>query len=346
MSVKSDFSNNRITLIRLFCAIIVLVSHLDWIAGNPTDNFRRLGLYAVAIFFGLSGFLLTDSILRGGANFNFIRNRVLRIFPGYIGVLILTSLFFAPIYHIIKMREFDYIFTQDNVLYIFRNITTYILQYDINGSLKTSNVPNWNPPLWTLWYELVCYFLLFILIRVLGTRYISIVKVFLPTFVAIYLLEGFLIIHIPSRINGVIYYASFFFLGSFLYIKKIHEKFNLFVVLVFASLLSFLIPRNSDTIFFDNRDFVLGLFLVPLSIFVSFNPKVTTKLRNDYSFGIYIYSAPISQLLILNFDTIGQNWILYASCTLGVTLIFSWLSWNLIEKPALKLKKRTVLKLD
>lgn len=343
MSVKSDFSNNRITLIRLICAIIVLVSHLDWIAGNPTDNFRRLGLYSVAIFFGLSGFLLTDSILRGGANSNFIRNRVLRIFPGFIGVLVLTSLFFAPLYHITNTRKFEYIFTQDNVSYIFRNMTTYILQSDINGSLEASNVPNWNPPLWTLWYELVCYFLLFILIRALGTRYIAIVNVFLPTFIAIYLLGGFLTIQIPSRINFLIYYASFFFLGSFLYIKKVHEKFSLFILLSFASLLSFLIPRNSDTAFFDNRDFVLGLFLVPLSIFLSFNPKVSIKLRNDYSFGIYIYSAPISQLLILNFVTMRQNWIIYASCTLGVTLILSWLSWNLIEKPALKFKKRAVI---
>jgi len=52
MSITSDFSYNRITLIRLLCAIIVLVPHLDWIAVNPTDNFRRLGLYAVAIFLG------------------------------------------------------------------------------------------------------------------------------------------------------------------------------------------------------------------------------------------------------------------------------------------------------
>lgn len=343
MTAKSDFSNNRITLIRLFCAIIVLVSHLDWIAGNTTDNFRRLGLYAVAIFFGLSGFLLTESIIRGGANSNFIRNRVLRIFPGLFGVLVLTSLFFAPLYHITKMRKFEYIFTQDNVLYIFRNMTTYILQSDINRSLEASNVPNWNPPLWTLWYELVCYFLLFVLIGALGTRYISIIKVVLPIFIAIYLLEGFLIIHIPSRINMGIYYASFFFLGSFLYINKVQEKFNLFIVLIFGLLLSFLIPRNSDTVFFDSRDFVLGLFLIPLSILLSFNPKVSTKLRNDYSFGIYIYSAPISHLLVLNFEAMRQNWIMYACCTLGVTFIFSWFSWNLIEKPALKLKKRAVL---
>lgn len=343
MLSKSDFSNNRITLIRLICAIMVLISHLDWIAGNPTDCFRRLGLYAVAIFFGLSGFLLTNSILRGGANTYFIRNRILRIFPGYIGVLILTSLLFAPLYHIIETRDFTFIYNKNNVLYIFRNITTFILQSDINNSLKRSSVPNWNPPLWTLSYELLCYFILFILIRVFGTKYISTIYPFLFASIAIYLLGGFSIIQIPSRINMLVYYASFFFLGSFLYLKKVHEKYNLFIVLIFAPLISFLIPRNSDASYFDNRDFVLGLFLIPLSLFLSFNPKASTKLRNDYSFGIYIYSAPISQLLILKFNSMRHNWIIYAISTLGVTLIFSWLSWRLIEKPALKLKKRAVL---
>lgn len=342
MAIKSDFLNNRITLMRLICSILVLVSHLDWIAGNPTDNFRRLGLYAVAIFFGLSGFLLTDSILRNGANVNFIRNRFLRIFPGFIGVLVITSLIFSPLYHIINVREFDYVFTQENIFYIFRNISTFILQPDINRALESSNVPNWNPPLWTLSYELLCYLLLFILVRVLRTRYGLVVSIFLPTFIVIYLLEGFSIIHIPSRIILMIYYASFFFLGSYLYLKKAHESYRFFFALIFALPLLFLISGNSDKVFFDNRDFAVGIFLIPVALFLSFNLKVFLNLSNDYSFGIYIYSAPISQLLSINFNSIRLNWIIYASCTLGVTLVFSWLSWNLIEKPSLKLKKRSV----
>ncbi len=342
MAIKSDFLNNRITLTRLICSILVLVSHLDWIAGNPTDNFRRLGLFAVAIFFGLSGFLLTDSILRNGASIDFIRNRIIRIFPGFIGVLVFTSLFFAPLSHIIKVRDFDYVFTQDNIFYIFRNVTSFILQPDINQSLESSNVSNWNPPLWTLSYELLCYLFLFILVWSLKIRYTRAVSIFLPALIAIYVLVGFSFIYIPDRISMVIYYSSFFFLGSFLYLKKAHRNFTLFILLIFSFPLLFLIPGNSDKVFFDNRDFAVGIFLIPLVLFLSFNLKVPIKLSNDYSFGIYIYSAPISQLLILNFNTMRQNWLIYASCTLGVTLVFSWLSWHLIEKPALKLKKRSV----
>ena len=197
----------------------------------------------------------------------------------------------------IILRKFQYTFSQENVSYIFRNMTTYILQSDINGSLETSNVPNWNPPLWTLSYEVFCYFLLFILIWTLKSRYFIFIKVFLPTLIGIYLCRE-LLLSIPIKINMVIYYASFF-LGSFLYLKKAYLKYHLFTFLILLSLLSFLIPRNIENAYFDNQDFVLGLFLVPLSIFLSFNPKVTINLKNDYSFGIYIFRAYFS---IIDFD--------------------------------------------
>ena len=326
---------------RLICAIIVLISHLDWIAGNPTDRFRQLGLYAVAIFFGLSGFLLTETILRNGANTFFVRNRIIRIFPGFIGVLLSTTFFFAPLFQMIKTREFRYFFTEDNVLYVFRNISTYILQPDINGSLEANSVRNWNPPLWTLSYELFCYCFLFILVRTLAIKFALFINVFLPIFIGFYLLEGFSLFYIPDRIIMTIYFTSFFFLGSFLYLRNLQHSFHLFLALVFVSPLLFLIPRNSHTSFYDSADFVIGLFLIPLTLFLAFNMKIPIKLRNDYSFGIYIYSAPVSQLLVFSFNGLRFNWIFYSICTLVITLIFAWLSWHMIEKQAFRFKKST-----
>ena len=187
MNNRSSIANNRMTSVRLLCAMMVLFSHLDWIAGNPTDSFRRLGLYAVAIFFGLSGFLLTDTLFRNGATYAFIRNRILRIFPGFIGVLFFTSFLFAPLYEAIKLKEFSYFFTVENILYILNNITTYSLQADINGSLVDGSVNLWNPPLWTLSYELLCYFSLFIFFKILGQRSKSALLVITPTFLCTYI---------------------------------------------------------------------------------------------------------------------------------------------------------------
>lgn len=340
MNNRSSFVDNRITSVRLFCSIMVLFSHLDWIAGNSTDSFRRLGIYAVAVFFGLSGFLLTDTIFRNGATLVFIKNRLLRIFPGFIGVLFLTSFFLAPVYDAIKAKEFSYFLTLENILYVFNNITTHSLQADINGSLVDSSVPIWNPPLWTLSYELICYFTLFIFFRILGQRSKFVLLAITPTFLFTYLLVRLVGLPIPEPANMIFYYFSFFFIGSFVYLINLHKNLNYVIFLVPFSLMVFLIPRELNTDYFDNRDLFLGIILVPITLMFCFKPRVKRNITNDYSFGIYIYAAPITQLLVLAFPKIADYWLLFAICTLGVTFIFAWLSWNLIERPALRLKER------
>lgn len=346
ISNRNSFSANRITAIRLICAIAVLISHLDWLAGNSTDYFRRLGLYSVAIFFGLSGFLLTESILRNGANLFFVRNRVLRIFPGFFGVLVLTGLVLAPLYQMIKFGELKFICTADNFFYVLRNITTYILQSDINGSLKEGNVSSWNPPLWTLSYELICYFFLFVLVCLLGARYGSLLNVILPTVILLYLLQEYLLFVIPTPLQRLSYYLSFFFFGSFIFFKNLHTKIKILYLLIPIFVLSLFIPRKSSISFFDIGDFTLGLILIPVALILAFNPEVKRSVKNDYSFGIYIYAAPITHLIIVIFPSIRHNWLIFACSTLGVTYIFAWLSWHFIEKRALELKNRAPFRLN
>lgn len=335
---SSKLTNNRITAVRLYCAVIVLFSHLDWIAGNSTDSFRRLGIYAVAVFFGLSGFLLTDSILRNGASGLFIRNRLLRVFPGLIGVLLATSFLFAPLYQMIKTRELSFFYTSENILYIAKNFTTYSLQADINGVLANSNVQIWNPPLWTLSYELLCYFFLFILFRISGKRFKTIILFGTPVFLSSFLLLRLFGYPIPERLSLLLYFCSFFFMGSFLFILKKYLDYRYVVFLIPVSFIAHIIPRDSNSSYFDDRDLFLGIFLIPIALVLSFTPRVKRSFVNDYSFGVYIYAAPMTQLLVLSFPKIGDFWILFAVCTLGLTFICAWFSWNFIEHPALRLK--------
>jgi peptidoglycan/LPS O-acetylase OafA/YrhL len=97
-------------------------------------------------------------------------------------------------------------------------------------------------------------------------------------------------------------------------------------------------------IFFGFKDFAIGLALIPFSLFLAFNPKSDFDVRHDYSYGIYIYSAPVTQLLILIFPDLRSNWILLAiTCCIG-SFFFALLSWHFVEKPALKLKNKHSLK--
>jgi hypothetical protein len=98
--------------------------------------------------------------------------------------------------------------------------------------------------------------------------------------------------------------------------------------------------------FFDIGDFTLGMILIPVVLILSFSPAVKRNVKNDYSFGIYIYAAPVTQLIIVIFPSIQQNWVIFACSTLGVTFVFAWLSWHLIEKRALELKNWAPFRLN
>ena len=80
-------------------------------------------------------------------------------------------------------------------------------------------------------------------------------------------------------------------------------------------------------------------FTLPYIIFwLSVNlPFKNFDKHGDYSYGVYIYSFPIQQLLItLGLDKFGLS--IYFILSLLLTMPLAMMSWNLIEKPCLQLK--------
>ena len=63
------------------------------------------------------------------------------------------------------------------------------------------------------------------------------------------------------------------------------------------------------------------------------------RLRNDLSYGVYIYACPIQQLLVI--CGLGVlNPIVLTIIAAVATLPFAAMSWFLVEKPAMALKAR------
>ena len=58
--------------------------------------------------------------------------------------------------------------------------------------------------------------------------------------------------------------------------------------------------------------------------------------RNDISYGIYIYHMPIVNFMV--YQNMTQSY-LYLTYALLLTTVTALLSWRLVEKPALRLKK-------
>jgi peptidoglycan/LPS O-acetylase OafA/YrhL len=71
---------------------------------------------------------------------------------------------------------------------------------------------------------------------------------------------------------------------------------------------------------------------------LSYWPRVKRKIKNDYSYGCYIYGFPISQLVVLLLPKFSANWLYLAVTVLIFTFLASWASWRYIEEPSLRLK--------
>jgi len=93
--------DNNFNLVRLMAAGLVLVSHswpLTATPGEPLERFAdfSLGHLGVDIFFVVSGFLVTGSLLARGSLASFVRARALRIFPALVVCAFGTALVIGP----------------------------------------------------------------------------------------------------------------------------------------------------------------------------------------------------------------------------------------------------------
>jgi peptidoglycan/LPS O-acetylase OafA/YrhL len=62
------------------------------------------------------------------------------------------------------------------------------------------------------------------------------------------------------------------------------------------------------------------------------------RLRTDFSYGVYVYAWPVQQLLVIC-GLAFLNPVIFAIVATAVTLPLAALSWFLVEKPAISLKR-------
>lgn len=333
---KTNNLNNNFDFLRFLAASSVLLIHCFILFGVKDPSFIKYLPAGVPVFFIISGFLITKSWTDNPDLSVFLKKRVLRICPALIIVVLFAALILGPALTTLDLKTY---FTDVEFWKYLRDLFVYKIYFTLPGVFENNPYPAAvNGSLWTLPIEFFMYILvaIFGLLNILNKKWL---------YISIFILSIFLIFHVYV---GDLYNKNFifcegrhlfrllnlFFLGSCLYTyrSKIIFSFPLFL----AAILIWIIGVN--TAMFDFVQFITLPYIVIYFAYAKIPLINNWGKYGDFSYGIYIWAFPIQQTITYLYKDY-LNIYSYMAITFVLTLFASFLSYNFIEKPALKLKK-------
>lgn len=333
---------NSFGVIRLAMAIAVLVSHSYFFVSGVSSSEplvmltgHSLGEHGVQVFFLLSGILVTESLLRSRSIASFSCGRLLRVFPGLIVCVGLVTFVLGPV--VSRLTFTQYLSDPQWFSYAVKTLLLVTGAAELPGVFKDLPAAGLvDMSLWTLKYEIICYLGLATLgaFGVFRERFRGFTAAALAAVLCILWLKA----PIPDGSNSltehVRYFALYFGVGTLAVLLKDRLPVRRWATLPLFAL--FLLSIGTAM-----QELICALFLGYATIVTAtyrFGPLRDWCNRNDLSFGVYIYAAPIQQALLQLQPGLGP--ISLAILALVISAGFASLSWKLVEKPAMRLRAR------
>ncbi|MCU4180593.1 acyltransferase family protein [Bosea sp. BH3] len=330
--------HNNFGLLRLVMAVAVVISHAFSVTDGRVEQepwFQTtgftLGEHAVNGFFAISGFLVTMSFLRRGWR-DYVLARALRIAPGLIAAVLVVALLLGG-----AMTSLDkgaYFSDPRLWRFITATLTTFKSAAALPGVFENNPLQFPMGTVWTLKYETLCY--LGVLLAGLAGL-LTKPRVALSALVALTLAVVLREVVTPDGPKGTetaLRLPLIFLAGGVIYLYR--ERVTLALPLLALVLLA-LVPLSFTPLY------KAALYLVTAwgSLVLALSPVLTRRSVEppaDLSYGVYLYGWPVQQALHALFPSLGAVALLWPS--LAGTFIIAALSWYLVEKPALGLKRR------
>ena len=338
---------NNFDFLRLFAAALVVVGHGYALVGQSPPKIFSIfvSTFGVIVFFSISGYLIAGSWERQPRLYDFFLKRILRLFPALLVLILLTAFLFGPIVSELDTKTY---FSDPATYSYLKNSFLYIIYY-LPGVFTTNPLPNAvNGSLWSLPVEFFCYMMLPI-IGILASRFrpaffvvLSASFSILSTYLIVFK-SGQKFVFYATDLQSAFSMAAYFAAGAAIWHLRrvIPMKLAgcLIAVAVYFALSKLEFKAGQ---FFVN---VISSFILPYVI-ITIGESKFFKLPNaahwgDFSYGLYLYSFPIQQLLIKNnhAEFSKETLILFA---FFISMPCAILSWHLVEKYALKLKPKAV----
>lgn len=331
--------------VRIFAALAVVLTHSFALTGFEKDrpivavgNLNiAAGYLGVSIFFVTSGFLVAQSWGRTSGILEFIRNRFARIWPALTMLTFATVSILGPLVTTLSTRE--YFYDKMTLEYLVKNLTlVFGTASRLPGVFVGQPAGAVNGSLWTLPQEIYAYIILAAVgLTGLLRRWWGGLLLFLA-FVCYWRFSfyagdgargiGFSLSLVNIRFSSGL--GAWFFAGVAL-VKIPLRGVKLFVPGAFLTGAAFVI--GEPLLFF------IGFPMVVIGCGAS-SPKALRGLHQigDPSYGIYIYSFPLQQLLYRYGVATTPSAMFFIAAPLVTLLGFA--SWRFLEHPALRALKR------
>ncbi|WNZ87694.1 acyltransferase [Streptococcus iniae] len=343
MKIKNNLAeqvskkSQNLNLIRFICALFVIIchayplslgrKHLDPLA-SLSGNTLTFGNLAVAVFFIASGFLIYRSIERRPNFNNYLKARLIRIFPPLFFVVLITVFILGPFLTTLTIG--NYFMSKDTWLYFMNAVL--LPKHSLPGLFSSNTYGNVvNGALWTLPVEFACYLAIYVAFKLKLTQEKVLYYTILPVFVL------FTFINL-SQLPFLILVRNFsqpvfmFYVGVCYYVYKNNIPITKLFFLI--SLIGF-----TTTVVIHMAWLGLFVFFPYLIIYLSFGMKqISQKMGQlgNLSYGIYLCAFPIQQTIVYFFG--GKmlpllNIGLASVCSIVVGyVIYYWAEKRMLER--------------
>lgn len=324
---------DNFTWLRHLAALMVLWAHSYAYLDRDTEPLARLlggfdsGRFGVSLFFAISGFLITLALLRNDALPRYAWHRVLRVYPAYAVCLVVSVFVIGATFTTLPLRE--YFHHPDTWSYFGSNWLPISLQWGLPGVFVGHPLSELvNGSLWSLGVE-IRWYLFFALFSLFGLfRHRAMFT----------LVAALLIAHSIGRHGFAVTEFSttsattpLFLFGALAALWRDRLPLSGWILaLLWGAAIACVHTRAGASL--------LIVATVYLALWTAYATPVLKAPTFDYSYGLFLYGAPVQQSLIALFPGMTP-WPLFAAA-FAITLPIAMLSWHFIEAPALRHKHR------
>lgn len=358
MSPRQQPRGSNFDLMRLGAASSVVLSHAvlvtaggAWWVANASGPFHQVGDDAVAVFFVISGMLVTASWTRDPDLGRYLARRTLRLMPALVVTIVVTCFVLGPL--LTNLAPTSYLGARGTWAYLL-NGTLFLQPYQLPGVFANQPYAGMlNGSMWTLRYEFLCYMMVPLAVAavaVVRSRSVVLVLFGVACIAATcalatgtdFTLVGADPIHIAGlpgeagwRLAPFCFLLSYFLAGVSIQMWAARIPFDWRVaslavpLFVASSQVKVLFPLSVVAVAYSVAYF--GLRARPVA-------RTLTRF-GDASYGIYVWGFVVEQCVVSAVRSHVSALTVFVVAA-PITWAIGLLSWRLIEKPALRLKPR------